>query len=157
MGIRTGSYHLDSSCPYLHSSLRCQVLCYEEDIQLDHEVPEIWEACLGMLRDELDRVMWNVHQKEYENPFNNSGSSSFKNEIFSVEAYDWSEKEQPWNFIWRGVEIKWYKHFGRGMTANQELHPFGAATMLEECLGSIRDIDLPLFLEQPAPANKLPV
>jgi hypothetical protein len=34
----------------------------------EHEVPDIWDAALCFIRDELERVMWNVRQKEICQP-----------------------------------------------------------------------------------------
>src|ERR1044072_633897 len=90
-------------------------------------VPEIWDAALSFLREELDRVMWNREQREYASPFGNTGNS-FECPSFKVEAYCWDdERNQPFNFKWRGVEISWYKYLGRGMSANIELSPDLAA------------------------------
>jgi len=100
----------------------------------EYAVPDIWEAALAFLSHELDRVMWNIHQKQYVGPFGNSGDA-FRCGVFEVEAYSWDDEyDQPWNFKWRDVEISWYKYLGRGMSANQELTPERAADMLTECL-----------------------
>lgn len=105
------------------------------------EVPEIWVAALSAIREELDRIMWNREQREYSSPFGNTGSS-FECPTFRVEAYDWDdEREQPFNFKWRNVEISWYKYLGRGMSANVELSPDLAAEMLTDCLIAVRAQD----------------
>jgi len=97
-------------------------------------VPLIWEAALSYLDYELRRVMRNIHQKEYQSPFANTGQE-FKCEVFEVQAYCWNEDiDQPFNFKWRDVEISWYKYLGRGMSANKELSPDLASKMLKECL-----------------------
>jgi hypothetical protein len=107
----------------------------------EHEVPDIWDAALCFIRDELERVMWNVRQKEYASPFANAGER-FDCPTFSVHAYSWDEsKEQPWNFKWRDVEISWYKYLGRGMSANRLLSPELAAEMLAECLFVVWGLD----------------
>ena len=104
----------------------------------EFEVPDIWDAALCAIREELDRVMWNIHQRPYESPFSNTGSR-FECPTFTVEAYSWDEDtEQPWNFKWGEVEISWYKYLGRGMSANKPLSPDLAATMLDECLKACR-------------------
>lgn len=106
-----------------------------------HEVPEIWDAALSFLRAELDRVMWNREQRQYDSPFGNT-ANRFECPAFIVEAYSWDDDyEQPFNFKWKGVEISWYKYLGRGMSANADLAPDQAAEMLTECLAAVRDLD----------------
>lgn len=100
-------------------------------------VPAIWEAALAMVRDELGRVLWNIHQEEYDSPFGNT-ANRFECPAFAVEAYSWGDEEQPWNFKWGEVEIGWYKYFGRGMSANRPLTPDLAAEMLDACLAALR-------------------
>lgn len=103
-----------------------------------YDVPSIWEAALAMLREELDRVMWNIHQEEYASPFNNTGNR-FDCPTFSVEAYSWDEEtERPFNFKWGDVEIGWYKYLGRGMSANMKLDANKASVMLDECLKAVQ-------------------
>jgi hypothetical protein len=102
----------------------------------EHEVSNLVDAALCRIRDELRRVMWNIHQREYENPFGNSGNS-FKCDTFEVQAYSWGDDEQPFNFKWRGVEISWYKYLGRGMSANQKISADLAAEMLDDCLAAV--------------------
>lgn len=98
-----------------------------------HAVSNIVDAALCRIRDELDRVMWNVNQKEYDSPFGNTGNS-FKCETFEVAAYSWGDDEQPYNFKWRHIEISWYKYLGRGMSSNVEISPDIASEMLDDCL-----------------------
>ena len=103
------------------------------------DVPAIWEAALQMIRGELDRIMWNIHQEEYQSPFANTGNRFDECEEFTVEAYSWNEDhEQSFNFKWRDVEISWYKHLYRGLNANMELSADLASEMLGECLVSLR-------------------
>jgi hypothetical protein len=100
----------------------------------EHAVSNLVDAALCRIRDELDRVMCNVHQEEYASPFSNTGNS-FKCDTFEVEAYSWNDEvEQPYNFKWRGVEISWYKYLGRGMSANTNITPTVASEMLDDCL-----------------------
>ena len=106
----------------------------------EYAVPQIWDAALEAVRDVLDTVMWNIHQRSYENPFGNTGAS-FKCDVFEVQAYSWSDEEQPFNFKWRDVEISWYKYLGRGMSANKELSADLAAQMLKECVDAVWALD----------------
>lgn len=105
-----------------------------------YAVPEIMEAVLGAIREEYDRVYWNVHQKECPSPFGNTGAD-LKTDAFEVQAYSWGDDEQPYNFAWRDLRISWYKYLGRGMSANMEISPDLAAECLTECLASVRNLD----------------
>ena len=104
------------------------------------EVPEIVEAALRSLDNELERVMWSAQQKEYASPFGNTGNS-FKCATFEVAAYSWSDDVQSFNFKWRDVEISWYKWCGRGMSANKEISPDLASEMLNDCLAALRAME----------------
>jgi hypothetical protein len=99
----------------------------------NHEVSNLVDAALCRIRDELDRVMWNVNQEQYSSPFGNTGNA-FKCETFEVHAYSWGDDEQPFNFKWRDVEISWYKYLGRGMSSNMEIPPALVSEMLDDCL-----------------------
>lgn len=73
-------------------------------------------ALLSYLDSELCRVMWNIHQKDYESPFQNTGND-FKTDVFEVRAYYWGDDEEEEikpNFKCGKVEISWYKWYGRG-------------------------------------------
>lgn len=106
----------------------------------EYKVPKIWKAALVALYEELDRVMGNITQTNYSNPFENTGNS-FSCDTFEVHAYSWVDDEQPYNFKWKDVEIGWYKYLGRGMSANQDLIPDLAAEMLTECLAACREYE----------------
>lgn len=99
----------------------------------EHAVSNLVDAALCHIRDELDRVMWNVNQREYDSPFGNTGNT-FKCDTFEVHAYSWGDDEQPYNFKWRGIEISWYKYLGRGMSANAIITPATVSEMLDDCL-----------------------
>ena len=80
------------------------------------------DALLMYLEEELDRVMWNLHQKEYESPFQNT-SNSFKTDVFEVRAYYWGDDEEEMakpNFKCGDVEVSWYKRLGRGTYLKRE-------------------------------------
>jgi hypothetical protein len=101
-------------------------------------VSNLWEAALAAISDALARVMWNIDQKEYDSPFANTGSSFTDLPEFQVHAYSWDESvEQPFNFKWRDVEISWYKHAARGLSANQKLSSELASEMLDDCLSAL--------------------
>lgn len=99
----------------------------------EHAGSNLLEAALRRLSGELERVMWNIHQRNYASPFDNTGNW-FKCDTFEVQAYSWGDDEQPFNFKWRDVEVSWYKYLGRGLSANQELPPTLISEMLDDCL-----------------------
>ena len=101
------------------------------------DVPRYVIAALIMIEEELDRVMWNIHQKDYASPFQNT-ANSYKNDIFESEAYSWDDTyNQINNFKWKDLEISWYKHMRRGTSMNRETTPKEVAEMLEECIDSL--------------------
>lgn len=103
----------------------------------EYDVDRYVEACLRMIREELDRIMWNINQKEMPSPFDNTGAR-WKCDEFEVEAYSWDEDyNQPYNFKWKDIEISWYKYMNRGMSCNQELTPDKASKMLNACLKAL--------------------
>lgn len=103
-----------------------------------YAVSNLWEAALARLRDRLDMAMWNLHQEEYESPFNNTGAEFTDLSEFQVYAYSWADDtDQPFNFKWGDVEVSWYKHSSRGLSANGKLTPDLASKMLDQCLGAI--------------------
>lgn len=102
---------------------------------------------VALLRDiarELERVMWNRTQKEYANPFENSGNvDGFKNDIFEVHAFDWNEdSDQQYNFKYKDVEISWYKYLGRDVSINREISPEYAIRMYNNCIKSLYLMDV---------------
>lgn len=120
--------------------------------------PEWVVAFLEYIEGDLDRVMWNLHQTEYESPFRNTGNR-YENQTFAVAAYDWGwhqaleewafegldphPPEQPANFTWQDtfappLKIYWYKALGRGTEMNRELSPEEGIRMLNECLAAVR-------------------
>lgn len=108
-------------------------------------------AILESIEADLLRVMWNINQEEYDNdnPFRNTGNvKGYKNDTFEVHAYDWgwdlsdSNTPQPPNFIWRDLEITWYKHCGRGISTNRPVTHDELAIMLKECRNSLDEIDI---------------
>lgn len=58
----------------------------------------------------------------------NSGGDEFVNDVFEMRSYCWCEGDGnhengcPPNFLYKknGLTITWYKHAGRGITANME-------------------------------------
>ena len=107
-----------------------------------YDCPRWIVALLNELDDQLDRVMWNIHQEEYQSPFENT-ANSFKNDVFEVQAYDWNDDvEQPYNFKCDDIEISWYKYLGRDTTINGEYESQKIIDMFNKCLQSILDMDV---------------
>ena len=112
---------------------------------------EFINAILEAIENDWLRVMWNIHQEEYDdqNPWRNTGNvKGYKNDTFEVHAYDWSwdyddssDQPQPYNFKWRDLEICWYKWCGRGISTNRPTTHDELALMLKECLASLRRED----------------
>lgn len=104
-------------------------------------------ATLLYLKEELDRIMWNINQEEYASPFANTGNH-FSTDVFTVRAYDWdwdyseSDTPQPPNFVWRDFQITWYKWFGRGMDTNRQITYVELGKMLTDCLKSLHQFEL---------------
>ena len=113
---------------------------YEEKYHSD--VPDYVQAAFSLIDEELARVMWNINQEEFDSPFSNTGEQ-FKNDVFEVEAYSWDDEyDQKYNFKWKDYKVRWYKHCKRDPQANREISADECATMLNECLESIRAMDI---------------
>lgn len=95
-------------------------------------------AILVYIEEELCRIMENISQERYADPFQNSGNvTGFKTETFEVHAYDWGDDNQEYNFKWKDFEISWYKHVRRGLYCNRPIANDELNLMLEQCLESL--------------------
>ena len=110
-----------------------------------YQCPDYITALLQDIRDDLDTLYWNEHQKEYhDNPFSNSGNvKGFNNGVFEVHSYDWGadwedEEQQP-NFACGGFKIWWYKYLGRGMYMNKNISPRKMIKIYQQCKDSLYD------------------
>jgi len=101
----------------------------------------VW-ALLSELLAVIGRVYWNRNQKEWryiDDP-----------EIPGIEvrAYYWGEDEKEAkkpNFKFEDIEIRWYKHPGRGMSLNRTLSEKEWRKWFDRCLKAIRDSEPPLY------------
>lgn len=100
------------------------------------------ESVLDKIESEMARIYWNYHQKEMPfSPFQNSGGE-YKNDIFTVRAYDWDGNYEP-NFEYKDLKIWWYKHSHRGLSweYNHEKNVLPPSYFLEDmlidCINSI--------------------
>ena len=117
-------------------------LMFNTNKNQQYECPRWIVALLKELDNQLDRVMWNKHQEEYQSPFENT-ANSFKNDVFEVQAYSWDDEvHQPYNFKCDDIEISWYKYLGRDTTINNEYEPQVIIDMFNKCLQSILDMDV---------------
>lgn len=75
----------------------------------------------------------------------NTGMQPYENATFTMRAYCWCDGEQPGhadgcppNFEHKpsGLQVSWYKHAGRGVTANQP-RPEHWTAIIAECLDSV--------------------
>jgi hypothetical protein len=69
-------------------------------------------------------------------PFENS-AARYECAVFQVHAYSWGNEDQPWNFKWRDITVRWYKYFGRGMSVNRKTTEAEARELLQECMAAM--------------------
>ena len=101
-------------------------------------------AVLGEIKSEMDRIYWNVHQKEMDSPFLNTGNY-YDDGIFVVRAYDWDGDNDLPNFQYGKLKCWWYKHYKRGLywtyDGKQGLLPPSdyLENMLKHCIHSMTE------------------
>lgn len=78
----------------------------------------------------------NTLLNELYSPFENTGAR-FKNDVFEVQAYDWGNDDQPYNFKYKDFEVKWYKYLGRCTEQNRKISKLELDNMLYECILSL--------------------
>ena len=123
-------------------------------------LPDYAEALLVSIREEIGRVYWNVNQKSWgfaahaddeawywdspDLPEDGTGIPgvawrAYYNWGGSPEDADWDQaKANLPNFSFDGVEIRWYKRFGRSMNANVQWGPAEWVAWFERCIDAIR-------------------
>ena len=113
---------------------------------LEAPVSELFTAALVALAGEISRVMWNSTQEEFH--IGSNYGEQFIAPVFEMRDYCWCDGELaghenacPPNFQWRDVKVNWYKHMGRGMSANRDVPPEEIAEMLVECLEAVRGME----------------
>jgi hypothetical protein len=105
----------------------------------DHPMPRYADALFQGLLNEIERVYWNVNQKEWE--------SHDDPEIPGIEwrSYWWGSEDAPEatlpNFKFGDVEIRFYKHPGRSNSSSVKLSPKAWAEWYESALDAIWDAD----------------
>lgn len=108
---------------------------------VDEKYIQLIRSILNEIRRELDRLYWNKYQREMHSPFDNTGSE-YRNSTFIVRAYDWwgnNDSELP-NFEYPGINVYWYKHSRRGLTAytDDDLTLDYLTNMLNDCIAALR-------------------
>lgn len=122
-------------------------------------MPEFAEALIVAIRDEIARVYWNVNQKPWAGSedaghpwtWDEKNPPTFDTGIPGVEwspYYNWGgcPDDADWdqakadapNFAFDGVEIRWYKRFGRSMNVNVQWTPDLWVAWFDRCLDVIR-------------------
>jgi hypothetical protein len=114
-----------------------------------YKCPNFIEAGLMLLESEIDRVYWNNNQKKWESCFSNNGGD-FKLPEFTVRAYYWGDdenKEALPNFECDGLEIRWYKYLGRGMSMNKEIDSGKFFDIIDKCIEAVRKTEKTDYLD----------
>lgn len=114
----------------------------------DYDVSDFTEALIRSAIDEYARVFWNVNQCEFNTTycFPESTREVVEDQKLDVPGleirpYYWgdddAEAEKP-NLSFNGVEIRWYKYVGRGMTTNVLYTPEQWSKWYNKLLKAIR-------------------
>ena len=119
--------------------------------------PDYVDALIEGIRDHLQRTYWNTQQKQWEGSRDfdwwtdrerEHGLTPLPQGIEWRHYYNWggSPDDADWdqaqadapNFSFEGVEIRWYKYFGRSMNANVVWGPVQWVRWYERCVQTIR-------------------
>lgn len=97
-------------------------------------------AVLNSIRKEIDRCYWNANQKEMVSPFDNTGAVDFQTPYFIVRSYSWREEgnDKP-NFETANIQVFWYKHSNRGVSATILSERTDYAELITEVLNNSLD------------------
>ena len=103
-------------------------------------MPDYAEALVIALLNDIGRVYSNVYQASW-NWIDEPNIPGIE-----FHPYWWGDEEDPGallpNFAFEGVEIRWYKYAGRGMSCNRELTPDKWASWFSRCLEIIWEVDV---------------
>ena len=101
-----------------------------------YDAPDFVKAGFLLLEHEIERVEWNIRQKQFESPIAGIGGD-YKNKVFEVHSYYWGDNKRfqarP-NFKCGAFEVYWYKHMGRGMTMNKKVDANKFFEIIGKCL-----------------------
>ena len=92
------------------------------------------------LKSKMETALWNQRHEMTDTPFINSGLK-YENDTFSVNAYIWDEDDNTPNFVYKDINVYWYKHYGRGLyvTAGHEISLEDLCSMNEDCIKAIEE------------------
>ena len=104
-----------------------------------YEVPDYVDALILYLVQEWERIHWNTQQEEFDHYTNHAlGNLVWR-------PYWWGKDDAPEvvlpNLEFNDVEIRWYKHIGRGMSVNVKWYPNEWVDWFDDCLAHIRSRD----------------
>lgn len=94
----------------------------------------------------LGSAIEDCYRPNFEGMGSNYGGETFENDVFIMRNYCWCDGEYPEhengcppNFIHKqtNIKISWYKHCGRGITANIELNGYEWALIIKDCIESL--------------------
>ena len=104
----------------------------------EYDAGDLGRACLMAAIDEIGRVFGNREQRTWDG-YEDPGIDGVE-----FRPYYWgdddAEAEKP-NLAYGGIEIRWYKHPGRGTTVQREVTPDEWATWLTSILRVIQEAD----------------
>ena len=104
-----------------------------------YALPDYAEALLMALLDEIGRVYSNVYQVSWDQTEEPNIPG------ITFHPYWWGEDDDPGallpNFAFDGVEIRWYKYPGRGMSCNRNMISIEWTKWFSKCLAVIRAAD----------------
>lgn len=86
----------------------------------DYGMPEYADALVHGLLSEIERVYWNLNQKEWDR-YADPGLPGVEYHSYWWGDEDAPEAERPNLSFGDGVEVRWYKYPGRGSTVNKKM------------------------------------
>lgn len=106
-------------------------------------------SAIQYIADTYDLTYWNQNQREPNGSFAENVGVTLITPAFEARSYVWSENspeaELP-NFKYKDLEVSWYKHLGRGMSAELDvtthLDATWIGTMMQECREAIEASNL---------------
>lgn len=104
----------------------------------EHGSPEWFDALVEAVLSEIGRVFWNVNQREWnrlDDP--HIPGIEFRPYYWGDDAV---EAAKP-NLSHAGVDVRWYKHPGRGQSLNVTPHPVTMIEWFSSALDTVRGAD----------------
>ena len=115
----------------------------------EYECPKYIVVLLKDIRDRLDKLMWNLYQKEYLSPFDNTGAKFRIPGVMRIRAFSWNEdNEQQYNFKYHFFKISWYKYLGRDTTINGQYSYEDIINMYNDCINALNEFEKRKYKER---------